>query len=111
MSTSRKATDYRVRWVDLLPWLSQLKDDHLIDVTFTVTIPQAPGGLKPAVVMTATRNRAPLPPFEVKRDYRCIDLWNIGQVEREALHMVSTLLLECENIRAEMERKQASLWD
>lgn len=97
--------NYQVTWEDLEAWLQQLKEDHNVDVTFTVTIPIAEGGLEPAVVMKATRSDWPRSVREVKRDWRVIQLRSVGMVERESLHMVSLLMLELDTDKALAERQ------
>lgn len=97
--------NYQTTWEDLEPWLQQLKEDHNVDVTFTVMIPIAPGGLRPAVVMEASVSQWPAKKREVKRDWKEVALRSVGHVERNALQMVSLLLLELENDKERAERQ------
>lgn len=89
--------NYQVTWEDLEPWIQQLEEAHGVYVNVEVHLQGLPVGLTPAVRVTGYRVGLGHERNEVFSEYRTFALRAVGQVEREALHMLSTALLALDN--------------
>lgn len=102
--------NYQVTWDDLEPWVQQLHEEHGVLLTVTVHLEGITTGLKPAVRVVGRRWREGTQYDEIFNNWTVFDLRSIGEVEKHALHLVSTALLALDNDKWRAERSQTPLF-
>jgi hypothetical protein len=103
-----RGRNYQVCWEDIEAWLQQLYEEHGVYVNVEILLQGVPTGLKPAVRVNGYYASVGHSTREAFSEYRVFELSSTGEVERDALHILSQALLALDNDRWRAE--QGNLW-
>lgn len=98
-----------VTWEDLVPWIDEIYSEFGYRVSFMVYLETSVANLQPTVAIEFYHTLPGGKMELARRDYKSFDIRGQGNLEHEALKIVSHALLEFENERYAAERQQP-LW-
>lgn len=98
----RKTT--QVVWEDLRPWVEQLRETHALRVLVEVHLLAERYGVKPTVVVETYHTVGEKAQKLHRRLWQGFDASVCGSAASAACHLVSRMLLDCDEDKARAER-------
>lgn len=109
-SGNKARKSHQSYWSDLKPWVEQLYEDHRVYLEIRIHLFSERHDMRPTVAVTAYRVLSERRIHQVAYETAVLNTEDQGHAEALTLRIVSGMLLQLENEKAQAERQAGMLF-